>query len=87
MSKRSQTEATLFRTDNGGEVVSAVDFPDVDESSAVPQLPYEENGGLFVQLYPDPTSEVLYDTYYLYQSNDEGETWELVDVVEGGDDE
>ena len=95
LSMRSQFEAILFRTDDAGEVVSAVEFPDPDVSmndseedvsSPIPQLPYEENGSLFVRLYPNPTSEYMHDTYYLYQSDDAGTTWNFVEVIEGSED-
>lgn len=96
LSRNNETTARLFRTDNAGEDVSPVVFPEADTelndsvetlSSPIPQLPYEENGSLFVRLYPNPHSEYLHDTFYLYQSNDEGQTWEFIEVIEGSDEQ
>jgi len=88
LSRMSQTEVILYRTHNGGKDVAPVDLPahatssdndKVIQPTQKIELPYEENGSLYVRVYSDASSEQFHDTYNLYESEDDGITWELVE--------
>ncbi|MGO1356816.1 WD40/YVTN/BNR-like repeat-containing protein [Alkalibacterium gilvum] len=83
-------QATLFRTENGGEIISPVTFPDVqvplidDETYnpfRFPDMPYEENDELYVTVGQDPNGDYNSGAKALYKSVDDGKTWTYVDEV------
>ena len=84
-------QATLFRTENGGEIISPVTFPDVqvplidDETYnpfQFPDMPYEENGELYVTVGQGPNGDYNSGAKALYQSSDNGKTWVFLEEVE-----
>ena len=91
LARGSQSEATLFRTENGGERVTPVEFPSVevplidDETYnpfQFPEIPYEENGRLYVTVGQGAEGDYNAGTKALYQSEDDGETWEFMEEVD-----
>lgn len=86
----NQTEGILFRTENGGETFDPIDFPPVevplnDEEEynpfQYPEIPYEENGRLYTLLGQGAHGDYNMGAKALYQSEDNGITWEFVEEV------
>ena len=84
-------QATLFRSETGGETISPVTFPDVqvplidDETYnpfQFPDMPYEENGELYVTVGQGPNGDYNSGAKALYQSSDNGKTWVFLEEVE-----
>ena len=84
-------QATLFRSETGGETVSPVSFPDVQvplteddtyNPFQFPDMPYEENGELYVTVGQGPNGDYNSGAKALYQSSDNGKTWVFLEEVE-----
>ncbi|MDN6729906.1 MAG: hypothetical protein L0L57_07005 [Alkalibacterium sp.] len=84
-------QATLFRSETGGETLSPVTFPDVDvpliddetyNPFQFPDMPYEDNGELYVTVGQGPNGDYNSGAKALYQSSDNGKTWVFLEEVE-----
>lgn len=90
LSNANQTESVLFRTENGGETFYSVDFPDIlvplnDEVDynpfQFPETPYEKNDRIVVLVGQGAHGDYHLGAKALYQSEDDGETWEFVEEI------
>ncbi|MCC5894409.1 MAG: hypothetical protein JJU16_03035 [Alkalibacterium sp.] len=86
----SQTEATLFRTENGGQTFDPIDFPSIEvpltddeeyNPFQFPETPYEEDGKMVTLVGQGANGDYNSGSKALYYSEDDGMTWEFVEEV------
>ena len=89
LSHNGGDEAELYRTEDGGKTIKRVELPysvmeenpNPDQPFDFPAMPYEEDGILKMLIGQGADGDYHGGSKALYQSEDQGITWEFVEAV------
>lgn len=90
LSRGGRSEGQLYRTSDGGFSFERVELPEIEVPLTdietynpfdYPEMPYEENGWLYLEVGQGQDGDYNGGTKALYRSSDNGEIWEFIEEI------